>query len=133
MPFSTKGQNMKPQPPRQIIGYLKNPATWNALAFETLMRDQLEKMNGEIHASDEILLGTLLIQMESLLAAHTQVTENGQTSVYNSGTATSPFVKIRNDAMDKIFKILIELALVAKSRTNKPKTKTEIDALFDTA
>lgn len=124
---------MKRKPPRQIIGYLKDPTTWDALAFETLIRDQLEKMNGDIHASDELLLGALLIQMESLLDAHTQVVENGQTSVYNSGTATSPFVKIRNDAMDKIFKILIELALVARSRKDKPKAKTEIDALFDTA
>ena len=124
---------MKHKPPRQIIGYLKDPSTWDSLAFETLIRDQLEKMNGQIHASDELLLGALLIQVESLLTAHTEVMANGQTTRYNSGTATSPFVKIRNDAMDKIFKILIELALVAKSRTNKPKTKTEIDALFDTA
>lgn len=124
---------MKRKPPRQIIGYLKDPSTWDALAFETLVRDQLEVMNGDIHASDELLLGALLIQMESLLDAHTQVVENGQTSVYNSGTATSPWVKIRNDAMDKIFKILIELALVARSRKDKPKAKTEIDALFDAA
>jgi hypothetical protein len=124
---------MKRKPPRSIIGFLRDPSTYDHLAFETLIRAQLEAMNGEVCASDELLLGALLIQVESMLDAHTQVTELGQTSIYNSGTSTSPWVKIRNDAMDKIFKILIELALVAKVRKGQPVKKADIDALFEAA
>jgi len=120
-------------PPRHIIGYLKSPETWDALAFETAIRAEVENSTGPISASDEALIGMLLQQMETLLEAQKMVNSDGLTVDYNSGPAQSPWIKTRNDSTDKAIKILGELALVAKGRPKKQNKPTDVDELFATA
>lgn len=122
--------DMKRKPPRHIIGYLRDPNTWDAIAFETAIRGEVENSTGPISPSDELLIGTLVMQMESLLEAHSKILEEGQISMYPSGMATSPWTKIRNECTDKIIKILGELALVARGRPKKVNKPTDVDELF---
>ena len=124
---------LKRKPPRHIIGYLRDPNTWDAKAFETAIRAEVENSTGPVSPSDEILIGSLIMQMEALLEAHTQIMESGQTSVYPSGVATSPWTKIRNESTDKIIKILGELALVARGRPKMVNKPTTVDELFEPA
>lgn len=121
------------KPPLQIIGYVKDPSTYDELAFETAIRGEVENSTGKLSPSDELLIGTLLIQMQALLEAHTKILEEGQLATYGPGITTSPWTKIRNECTDKIIKILGELALVAKGRPKKQNKPTEVDELFATA
>lgn len=120
-------------PPRHIIGYLRDPSTWDSKAFETAIRAEVENSTGNLSASDETLIGMLLMQMESLLSAQTLINEQGSITEYNSGPAQSPWIKTRNDSTDKVIKILGELALVAKGRPKKQNKPTDVDELFATA
>lgn len=121
------------KPPRQIIGYLKNPETWDATAFETAIRSEVENSTGALTASDEVLIGSVVILMETMLDAHKQVLENGPIQQYASGTAPGAWYKIRTESLDKIIKVLAELALVARGRPKKQNKASEVDELFASA
>lgn len=121
------------KPPRQIIGYLKDPTTWDAVAFETAIRNEIENSTGALTASDEVLVGSLIFLMETMLDAHTRILEEGPTAQYASGIASSAFYKIRTESLDKIIKVLAELALVARGRPKKQNKPTEVDELFASA
>lgn len=119
--------------PRQIIGFIKDPSTWDAVSFETAIRTEIEDSTGTLTASDEVLLGSLIFLMETLLDAHTHILEDGPTQQYASGLSTSAYYKIRTESLDKIVKVLAELALVARGRPKKQNKPTEVDELFASA
>jgi hypothetical protein len=121
---------MKRKPPRQIIGYLKDPSTWDAVAFETAIRNEVENTTGPLTASDEVLIGSLVIVMATMLDAHVNVLAHTPIQQYASGTAPSAWYKIRTESLDKIIKVLAELALVARGRPKKQNKPTEVDELF---
>lgn len=121
------------KPPKQILGYIKEPDTWDALAFETAIRSEVEGSTGKLTASDELLVGMLVMTMESLVQAHTTILVSGPIEHYNAGPATSPYYKIRTECLDKAIKILAELALVARGRPKAKGKPTEVDALFESA
>lgn len=123
----------KRKPPRHIIGFFKDPASWDATVFETLIRDELENVYGSISASDETLIATMLVTMESLMTAQQHINEEGYISQYAAGIGTSGWVKLRNESIDKIIKILGELGLVARGRPKKVNKATAVDELFASA
>lgn len=121
------------KPPRQIIGFFTDPSTWDAKIFETLIRDELENTYGSISASDETLLASMIITMESLVEAQQHIKEEGYVTTYAAGIGTSGWVKLRNESIDKIIKILGELGLVARGRPKKVNKPTSVDELFSVA
>ena len=128
---------MKKQPtkkaPKNIIDYIRNPEDWDAKIFETKIRSEVEASTGALTASDETLLGMLVMTMDSLITAEKTIMTQGHIEHYNSGPATSPYYKIRVESLDKAIKILAELGLVARGRPKKTSVPTEIDELFNTA
>jgi phage terminase small subunit len=116
-----------------IINYLKDPSTWDAIAFETAIRADVEAAKGELNPTDQLMVGMLVMEMETLISALSNLGETGLLYAYNSGDAPNPWLKIRNEAFDKVMKAIIELGLVAKNRPKtKPKTSA-VDELFATA
>ena len=97
------------KPPRQIIGFFTEPDSWDAKIFETLIRDELENTYGSISASDETLLASMIVTMDSLTEAQRHIKEEGYISQYAAGIGTSGWVKLRNESIDKIIKILVNL------------------------
>lgn len=120
-------------PPRPIVGYFKDPNTWNRLEFETLIRAELESVYGAVSSSDEALLGNLIVLMDSLMESQLRINEEGYVSQYAAGVGTSGWVKLRNESIDKIIKIFGELGLVARGRPKKQNKASEVDELFATA
>jgi phage terminase small subunit len=118
---------------RHILGYLNNPNTWDKAAFETAIRAEVEASTGALTASDELLVGTLVITVDSLLTAEINIREMGHTYSYNSGDAPSPWYKIRTEMADKAVKILAELGLVARGRPKLKAKASEVDELFANA
>lgn len=121
------------KPPRQIIGFFTDPDSWDAKIFETLIRDELENTYGSISASDETLLASMIVTMDSLTEAQKHIKEEGYISQYAAGIGTSGWVKLRNESIDKIIKILGELGLVARGRPKKVNKPTDVDELFSAA
>jgi hypothetical protein len=119
--------------PKQIINYIKNPETWDSLVFETQIRNEVENSTGALTASDELLVGVLIITMETLIEAQKGIDGAGHLHYYNAGPAASPWYKIRTESLDKAVKILAELGLVARGRPKKTSAPTEIDELFASA
>jgi len=119
--------------PRHILGYLNDPNSWSREAFETAIRAEVECSTGSLTASDELLIGTLVITVDSLLTAEINIREQGHTFQYNSGEATGPWYKIRTEMADKAVKILAELGLVARGRPKLKAKASDIDELFATA
>lgn len=119
--------------PRHILGYLNDPNSWSREAFETAIRAEVESSTGALTASDELLIGTLVITVDSLLTAEINIREQGHTFNYNSGEATGPWYKIRTEMADKAVKILAELGLVARGRPKITNKVTDVDELFATA
>jgi len=124
---------MKKTVPPSIIRVIKNPETWNPTVFETLIRNDIENSSGPLCASDELLVALLVMTMESLIQAHMMVMENGPLYMYNSGEATSPWIKIRTECLDKVIKIMTELSLVTRFRAKAAAKPTSVDELFATA
>lgn len=124
---------MKKTVPPSIIRVIKNPETWNPTVFETLIRNDIENSSGPLCASDELLVALLVMTMESLIQAHMMVMENGPLYMYNSGEATSPWIKIRTECLDKVIKIMTELSLVTRFRAKSAAKPTSVDELFATA
>lgn len=121
------------KPPRHILGYLKDPNTWDAATFETAIRNEVENSTGPLTASDELLIGILVITVDSFLTAHINITTEGHLYQYNSGEAPSAWYKIRTESLDKAVKILAELALVARGRPKFNNKVSDVDELFATA
>jgi phage terminase small subunit len=119
--------------PKNIIHYIQNPDDWDAKIFETKIRSEIESSTGALTASDETLLGMLVMTMESLIASERTIKVQGHIEHYNSGPATSPYYKIRVESLDKAIKILAELGLVARGRPKKTSVPSEVDDLFSTA
>ena len=118
---------------RHIIEYLKNPSTWDSKAFETSMRQEVETLRGDINATDELLIGSLILTVDALVSAQSNILELGLLYEYNSGSATSPWYKIRTEMIDKSIKLLTELSLTSKLRTPTKQKISEIDELFESA
>ncbi len=119
--------------PKQIINFVKNPETWDSLTFETLIRNEVEGSTGALTASDEALLGMLIVTMETFVEAQLKIKHDGLIQYFNAGPAASPWYKIRTESLDKAIKILAELALVARGRPKKKSTPSELDELFQSA
>ena len=120
-------------PPPSIIRVIQNPETWNPTVFESLIRNDLENSSGPLAASDELLVALLVMTMDSLVEAHVKIMENGPLYMYNSGEATSPWIKIRTECLDKIVKLMTELSLVTRSRAKSTAKPTSVDELFASA
>lgn len=121
------------KPPRQIIGYIKNPETYDALTLETALRAEIENSTGSLTASDEVLVGTILLLMDSFLEAQAKIAVEGMMTQYSSGVAPSGWYRVRTESIDKIVKIMGELGLVARGRPKKQNKATEVDELFAAA
>lgn len=112
---------------------MRDPNKWDEKAFETSIRNEVENNTGNITASDELLIGSLVMTVDTLVQANLQVQENGPIYHYNSGDAASAWYKIRTESLDKAIKILAELALVARGRPKKSNKVSDVDELFASA
>lgn len=119
--------------PRHILRYLEDPNTWDKAAFETAIRAEVEGSTGALTASDELLIGALVLTVDSLLTAEINIREAGHIYQYNSGEAASAWYKIRTEMADKAVKILAELGLVARGRPKLKPKMSEVDELFANA
>jgi hypothetical protein len=119
--------------PRQIIEFMRDPSKWDEKVFETSIRNEVENNTGNITASDELLIGSLVMTIDTLVQANLQVQENGPIYHYNSGDAASAWYKIRTESLDKAINILAELALVARGRPKKSNKVSDVDELFASA
>lgn len=120
-------------PPKQILEFLRDPLKWDETAFETAIRNEVESNTGNITASDELLIGSLVIVVDTMVTAHVRIIDEGATYQYNSGEAPSAWYKIRTESLDKAIKILAELALVARGRPKKSNKVSDVDELFASA
>jgi phage terminase small subunit len=93
----------------------------------------LENTYGAISASDETLIASMIVIMDSLTEAQRHINEEGYITQYAAGVGTTGWVKLRNESIDKLIKILGELGLVARGRPKKVNKPTEIDELFAAA
>lgn len=119
--------------PKQILEFLRDPMKWDETAFETAIRNEVESNTGNITASDELLIGSLVIVVDTMVTAHVRIQDEGATYQYNSGEAPSAWYKIRTESLDKAIKILAELALVARGRPKKSNKVSDVDELFASA
>lgn len=119
--------------PKQILEFLRDPMKWDKDLFETAIRDEVENNTGNITASDELLIGSLAIVVDTMVDAHVHITDEGATYSYHSGDAPSAWYKIRTESLDKAIKILAELALVARGRPKKTNKVNDVDELFASA
>ena len=119
--------------PRHILKYLEDPNTWVKAAFETAIRAEVEGSTGALTASDELLVGALVLTVDSLLTAEINIRTMGHTYQYNAGEGVSPWYKIRTEMADKAVKILAELGLVARGRPKLKAKVSEVDELFASA
>ena len=75
--------------PRHILKYLEDPNTWDKTAFETAIRAEVEASTGALTASDELLIGTLVLTVDSLLCAEINLRENGHVTVYGNNVGVT--------------------------------------------
>jgi len=115
--------------PHRIIGYIKNPETWDRSAFETAIRSEVETVKGQLTASEELLVGMLVMSVQTLMDAHVAILEMGYIEQFNSGPAISPHMKVRTESLDKTVKIIKELDILAKTK----KKASAVDELFEDA
>jgi hypothetical protein len=120
-------------PPRHLIKILQEPDTWNQQTFETSIRNEVESTTGPLTASDELLIAMLVMTVGAMVEAHIHVLEAGPLYRYPAGDSTSPWHKMRIECLDKIIKILAELALVARGRPKLTSKPSNVDELFATA
>lgn len=106
---------------------------WEEKSFETAIRNEVENNTGNITASDELLIGSLVMVVGTMITAHVRILDTGLTYEFHSGEAPSAWYKIRTESLDKAIKILAELALVARGRPKKSNKVSDVDELFATA
>ena len=114
--------------PRQIIAFLQDPTLYDRKSFETAVRNEVELSSGDLSPTQELLMGMLIMQVETLLQAHAVIMQEGYAYEYHSGTAQSVHIKTRTEALDKAIKVLKELN-IAKVK----KATAEVNELFETA
>lgn len=114
--------------PRQIIAFLEKPETFERKSFETAIRNEIEMTSGQLSATQELLVGMLIMTVETMLEAHSVILQEGFIYKYNSGDAPSPNIKIRTESLDKVVKILKELDIAKVKRG-----VSAVDELFETA
>jgi hypothetical protein len=119
--------------PRHILRYLEDPNTWDKAAFETAIRAEVEGSTGALTASDELLIGTLVLTVDSLLTAEINIKQMGHVTVYGNNEGVTAWYKIRTEMADKAIKILAELGLVARGRPKLKNKVSEVDELFANA
>jgi hypothetical protein len=129
----TKGTQLMAKKPRHILGYLNDPSTWDKAAFETAIRAEVEASTGTLTASDELLVGALVITVDSLLTAEINIRERGHVTVYGNNEGVTAWFKIRTEMADKAVKMLAELGLVARGRPKLKAKVSDVDELFATA
>jgi len=112
---------------------MRDPEKWDEKAFETSIRNEVESNTGNITASDELLIGSLVMVVGTMVTAHVRVLDDGPIYTYPTGDAVSPWYKIRTESLDKAIKILAELALVARGRPKKSNKVSDVDELFAAA
>lgn len=127
-----KNKTRKPIPPT-IIKVIQNPETWDQTVFESAIRNDIETVIGPLTSSDELLVALLVMTMDSLVEAQIKINQEGPLYAYNSGEATSPWMKIRTESLDRIIKLMTELSLVTRSRPKTNKKPTAVDELFASA
>lgn len=127
-----KNKTGKPIPPT-IIKVIQNPETWDQTVFESAIRNDIETVIGPLTSSDELLVALLVMTMDSLVEAQIKINQEGPLYAYNSGEATSPWMKIRTESLDRIIKLMTELSLVTRSRPKTNKKPTAVDELFASA
>lgn len=118
---------------RHILGYLNDPSTWDKSAFETAIRAEVESSTGTLTASDELLIGSLVLTVDSLLVGEINIRSIGHVTVYGNNEGVTAWYKVRTEMIDKSIKILAELGLVARGRPKLKAKASEIDELFATA
>ena len=119
--------------PRHILKYLEDPNTWDRSAFETSIRAEVEASTGTLTASDELLIGALVLTVDSLLTAEINLRENGHVTIYGNNEGVTAWYKVRTEMADKAVKILAELGLVARGRPKLKNKVSEVDELFANA
>lgn len=119
--------------PRHILGYLNDPSTWDKGAFETAIRAEVEASTGTLTASDELLVGTLVITVDSLIEAEINIREKGHVTIYGHNEGVTAWFKVRTEMADKAIKMLAELGLVARGRPKLKSKVSDVDELFATA
>ena len=129
----TRQENFMAKKPRHILKYLEDPNTWDKSAFETAIRAEVEGGTGALTASDEFLIGSLVLVVDSLLTAQINIAEAGHVTVYGNNEGVTAWYKIRTEMTDKAIKILAELGLVARGRPKIANKVTDVDELFATA
>lgn len=121
---------LKRSAPKHIVSFVNEPETWDAVKFEKAICEELEAQYGGLTPSDALLVGMLITQVNAFVDAHTEIKKNGSLYSYNSGEATSPWTKIRNETLDRTIKLLAELGLVARGRPKKQNKASSVDELF---
>lgn len=119
--------------PRHILKYLEDPSTWDRQVFETSIRDEVEASTGTLTASDELLIGALVLTVDSLLTAEINLRENGHVTIYGNNEGVTAWYKVRTEMADKAIKILAELGLVARGRPKLANKVSDVDELFASA
>jgi len=132
-PCWIRQENLMAKKPRHILKYLEDPNTWDKSAFETAIRAEVEASTGALTASDEFLIGSLVLVVDSLLTAQINIAEAGHVTVYGNNEGVTAWYKIRTEMTDKAIKILAELGLVARGRPKMTNKVSDIDELFATA
>jgi hypothetical protein len=112
--------------PKQILEFLEKPETFDRKSFETAMRNEVETVRGELTPSESLLVGMLVMTVETLMQAHQTIQENGYTTKYHAGEGTSAHFKARTECLDKVVKLLRELDIMKRTA----KKSSEIDELF---
>ena len=113
--------------PKQILAYLEKPETFDRKSFETAIRNEVEIVRGELTATESLLVGMLVMTVETLMQAHQKIGDEGYTHQYHAGEGTSAHLKVRTESLDKVIKLLRELDILKRT----PKKQTEVDELFE--
>lgn len=92
----------------------------------------MELNTGPLTASDELLIGMVVTYTESFVYAHERLVDVGHVQAYSTGATISPWYKIRTECLDKIIKVMAELALVARGRPKLSSKVNDVDELFAT-
>ena len=112
--------------PKQILEYLEKPDTFDRKTFETAMRNEVETVRGQLSAAESLLVGMLVMTVETLIEAHRIILESGYTTKYHAGEGTSAHFKVRTECLDKVVKLLRELDILKRTA----KKSNEVDELF---
>lgn len=112
--------------PKQILEFLEKPETFDRKSFETEIRNEVEIVRGELSPAESLLVGMLVMTVETLMQAHQRIKEEGYTHQYHAGEGTSAHLKVRTESLDKIVKLLRELDILKRTA----KKANEVDELF---